>query len=64
MKRKDRQEGGKRREEMTGKGKKTHEIYELNAENNFAISLCDLRKQHYEIKELHAQGNVSYYVNF
>lgn len=45
------------------KGKKTHEIYELNAENNFAISLCDLRKQHYEIKELHAQGNVSYYVN-
>lgn len=34
------------------KGKNCHEIYELNAENDFCICFSSLNNQHYEIKEL------------
>ena len=33
-------------------GRNTHEIFELNDENDFCICLNDLCNQHYEIKEL------------
>ena len=35
-------------------GRNTHEIFELNDDNDFCISLNDLCNQHYEIKELGA----------
>lgn len=45
------------------KGKNCHEIYELNDENMFCVTLCDLVKQHYEVKELNCDSNVSFDIN-
>lgn len=45
------------------KGKNCHEIYELNEENDFCITIDHLCRQHYEIKELNATGKVCYEVD-
>lgn len=45
------------------KGKNCHEIYELNADNDFCIQIDNLCNQHYEIKELNASCSVCYDVN-
>ncbi len=37
-------------------GRNTHEIFELNDDNDFCIRLTDLCNQHYEIKELGASA--------
>ncbi|MGX8833830.1 MSCRAMM family protein [Amedibacillus sp. YH-ame6] len=45
------------------KGKNIHEVYELNCDNDFRITLCDLCKQHYEIKELNSACKTCYNVD-
>lgn len=34
------------------KGKNCHEVYELNADNDFCVCFQDLKNQHYEIREI------------
>lgn len=45
------------------KGKNCHEVYELSEENDFCITLCNMNKQHYEVKELTNDCHVSYDVD-
>ncbi|MDE6195449.1 MAG: hypothetical protein K2F55_01100, partial [Erysipelotrichaceae bacterium] len=49
--------------EFVLKGKNVHEVYTLDRDNDWSICLCDLCNQHYEIKALHVDGNVSYLVD-
>lgn len=44
------------------KGKHCHEIYELNADNDFCVCFENLENQHYEIKELDSDCHI-YEVN-
>ncbi len=49
--------------EFVLKGKNVHEMYTLDRSNDWSVCICDLCNQHYEVKALHADGNVSYLVN-
>lgn len=44
-------------------GKGLHEVYTLDVSNDFTICLSGLCVQHYEIKELHVEGLVSYMID-
>lgn len=44
-------------------GKGVHETYCLNKENDWCVSIEDLNSRHYEVRELHANGNVCYQIN-
>lgn len=44
-------------------GKDFHEVFTLDVSNDFQVSLVGLCNQHYEIKELHVDGCVSYMIN-
>lgn len=44
-------------------GRDVHETYCLNQENDWCVTLEDLRPRHYEIRELHQDGNVLYQIN-
>ncbi len=44
-------------------GKDVHEVYTLDVSNDFTVCLCDLCRQHYEIRELHVNGCVSYLID-
>lgn len=49
--------------EFVLKGNDVHEVYQLNEDNDWTICLCEVRNQHYEVKELHVCGNVSYLID-